>query len=86
MVPYPAEVIAEIDKMVEHGKRTVFLVELAQREIKLARQARALLAAKGTWRSEDHPELAEGAAPWVRSLRQGSLQRFEKTEQHRSSE
>ena len=86
MVPYPAEVIAEIDKIVDHGKRTAFLVELAQREIKLARQANALRAAKGSWRPEDHPELAEGAAPWVRSLRQQSLQRSEKIERHRASQ
>jgi hypothetical protein len=59
------------------------MVYHSQREIKLARQANALRAAKGAWRSEDHPELAEGAAPWVRSLRQHSLQRFEKTERHR---
>jgi hypothetical protein len=86
MVPYPAEVIADIDKIVDHGKRTAFLVELAQREIKLARQASALRAAKGAWRSEDHPELVDGAAPWVRSLRQQSLQRFERIEQHRSKQ
>ena len=55
-------------------------------EIKLARQASALLAAKGAWRSEDHPELVEGAAPCVRSLRQQSLQRFEKIERHRPSQ
>jgi hypothetical protein len=73
-------------KICGHGKRTAFLVELAQREIKLARQANALRAAKGAWRPEDHPELVEGAAPWVRSLRQQSLQRFEKIERHRSSQ
>jgi hypothetical protein len=85
MVPYPAEVIAEIDKIVSEEKRTAFLVELAKREIKLNRQRNALRAVKGTWKAEDHPELAQGAARWVRSIRQESLKRFEKIEHHREA-
>ena len=65
MVPYPPDVIAEIDKIVRHGERTAFLVDLAKREIKLNRQRQALRAAKGAWKAEDHPELAGGAARWV---------------------
>jgi hypothetical protein len=83
MVPYPTEVIAEIDKIVSHGNRTAFLVELAKREIKLNRQRQALRAATGAWKKEDHPELAEGAAVWVRQIRQESVQRFEKIQRHR---
>jgi len=86
MVPYPPEVIADIDKIVSHGKRTAFLVDLAKREIKLNRQRKALRAAKGAWRPEDHPELAEGAAKWVHELRQESLKRFERIEQHHDAE
>jgi hypothetical protein len=78
MVPYPPEMIAEIDKIVTHGKRTAFLVELAEREIKLNRRRQALRAAKGAWKTKDHPELAGGAASWVREMRQESVKRFEK--------
>jgi len=78
MVPYPPEVIAEIDKIVSRGKRTTFLVELAKREIKLNRQREALRAATGAWNTEDHPELAAGAARWVRQIRQESVKRSEK--------
>jgi hypothetical protein len=85
MVPYPQEVIAEIDKIVSHGKRTAFLVDLAKREIKLNRQRDALRAVKGAWKPEDHPELAEGSAQWVRNIRQESAKRFEKIEQHRKA-
>jgi hypothetical protein len=85
MVPYPPEVIAEIDKIVSQGKRTAFLVELAKREIKLNRQRRALRAATGAWKAEDHPELAGGAASWVRGIRQESVKRFEKIERHRKA-
>jgi hypothetical protein len=85
MVPYPPEVIAEIDQIVSHGKRTAFLVELAKREIKLNRQRQALRAAAGAWKTEDHPELAGGAANWVHEVRQESVKRFEKIERHRKA-
>jgi hypothetical protein len=86
MVPYPPEVIAEIDKMVSQGKRTSFLVDLAKREIKLDRQRKALRSARGAWKAEDHPELADGAAKWVHDIRQESVKRFEDIEQHRKTE
>lgn len=85
MVPYPPDVIVEIDKIVSHGKRTAFLVELAKREIKLNRQRQALRAATGAWKAEDHPELAGGAASWVREIRQDSVKRFEKIQRHREA-
>jgi hypothetical protein len=86
MVPYPPDVIAEIDKIVGHGKRTAFLVELAKREIKLNRQRRALRAATGTWKAKDHPKLAQGAAKWIREIRQESVKRYEKVDRHREAE
>jgi hypothetical protein len=85
MVPYPPDVIDEIDKNVSHGKRTAFLVELAKREIKLNRQRQALRAAIGAWKEKDHPELAAGAANWIREIRQESVKRFEKIERRRSA-
>jgi hypothetical protein len=42
------------------------LVELTKRKIKLIFQRQALRAATGAWKAEDHPELAGGAAAWVR--------------------
>ena len=86
MVPYPTDVIGEIDKIVSHGKRTAFLVELARRKIKLNHQRQALRAATGAWKAADHPELAGGAAKWVREIRQESVQRYEKIREHREHE
>jgi hypothetical protein len=83
MVPYPPDVIAEIDKIVDQGTRTDFLVELARREIKLRLQMEALRAATGAWKSEDHPEFADGAAMWVREIREESRRRYEEIELHR---
>ena len=83
MVPYPPDVIEEVDKIVSHGKRTAFLVELARREVKLLRQRQELLAAMGAWKVEDHPELAGGSAEWVRGIRQESVDRYERIERQR---
>ena len=54
-----SDVIAEIDKLVDKGTRTDFLVELARRAIKLHRQREALRTAAGSWNPDDHPELAK---------------------------
>jgi hypothetical protein len=85
MIPYPADVIEEVDKIVGSVKRTAFLVELAKREIKLNRQREALRAATGAGKTEDHPELAAGAAGWVRQIRQESVKRSEKIQRHREA-
>jgi hypothetical protein len=42
------------------------------------RPIRALEAAAGAWKGEDHPELKHGAAAWVRKLRLESERRFRK--------
>ena len=85
MVPYPQEIIADIDRIIPKGKRTAFLVDLAKREIKLNRQLKALRAARSAWKPEDHPELAQGAEQWVRKLRRESMKRFVKLERRRQS-
>ncbi len=54
-----------------------FLVDPTQREIKLDRQRETLRAVKGAWKAADHPELVDGAAKWVREIRQESIKRYE---------
>jgi hypothetical protein len=84
-IEYPSEVIADIDQMVGQGMRTSYLVELAKRDVKLHRQREALREAKGAWKPEDHPELAQGAADWVNKIRALDAQRFEEIEQRQGS-
>ena len=79
----PLDVIAGIDRLVGKRGRSAFLTELAQREIKLRRQREVLRETAGAWKSEDHPELAQGAAAWVRQIRAGDNQRFEELERRR---
>jgi hypothetical protein len=38
-------------------------------EVRRRRLVALLAAAEPAWKSEDHPELAEGSAAWVRCMR-----------------
>jgi len=82
-VVLPVDLVAEIDKLVGKRGRSAFLTELAQREIKIRRQREALREAAGSWKSDDHPELAHGAAAWVRQIRDFDTRRFEELERRR---
>jgi hypothetical protein len=65
----PAELLSNIDQLFGKGKRSTFLTEIAEREVRREKQLRAVDEARGAWKSEDHPELKNGAAAWVRELR-----------------
>jgi hypothetical protein len=82
-VVLPIDLVADIDKLVGKRGRSAFLTELAQREIKLRRQREALREAAGAWKDEDHPELAQGAAAWVRQIRLLDNRRFDELERRR---
>jgi hypothetical protein len=47
------------------------------------RQREAWRETAGAWNSEDHPELAQGAAAWIRQIRERDNQRFEELERRR---
>jgi hypothetical protein len=71
----PVDLVADIDKLVGKRGRSAFLTELARHEIMLRRQREALREAAGAWKDEDHPELAQGAAVWVRQMRESDMAR-----------
>ena len=66
----PEDLLREIDALVGPRGRSSFLVETARREV---RRQKLLHFLEGedepAWKSKDHPELAGGAASWVRKLR-----------------
>lgn len=68
LVEFPSELIEQIDA-IANGNHSKFLIELAERQVKLHRQRTALHAAAGSWKPEDYPEFANGSYPWVRSIR-----------------
>jgi hypothetical protein len=83
-VVLPVDVVTAIDKLVGKRGRSAFLTELAQREIKLRRQREVLRETAGAWKDENHPELAQGAAAWVRQIRALDTHRFEDLERRRA--
>ena len=79
----PVDVVADIDKLVGKRGRSAFLSEVARDEIQRRQQRNALRAAMGAWKDEDHPELKDGSAAWVRQMRSESEKRFQEIEKHR---
>jgi len=57
-----------------------------EREIRRREQRGALREAAGSWKNEDHPELAEGADKWVQHMRQQSAKRLEHIQHQREAE
>jgi len=74
----PQQLVAEIDTIVGKRGRSAFLTQAAEKELMRLRQIKALESAASSWKDKDHPELKEGAAKWVKKLRQEYDRRFEK--------
>ena len=69
--------IEEIDLIVGPRGRSAFLVETAPAELR-RRLLTFLRDDKPAWKEKDHPELAAGAAAWVKSVRSESEKRIPK--------
>ena len=82
-VGLPANLVGEIDKIVGAGRRSAFLAELARREIKRRRLLELFKRKEPIWKDEDHPELKDGAASWVRKLRKEAEARFRRMQRPR---
>jgi hypothetical protein len=64
----PADLLQEIDELVGIGARAEF-TSLARREVHRLRLLRFLREKPPGWDLEQHPELKDGAAQWVESIR-----------------
>ena len=75
----PENLVREIDRLMGKRKRSRFVTEAAQKELKRIRLERVLEKAAGAWKGEDHPELQQkGTYQWVRGLRKEAERRFER--------
>jgi len=74
-ITFPAELLTDLDRMVEKGNRSRFVAEAVRNALLIARQKEALRQTAGSWKDKDHLELKRGAA-WVRKLRRESETRF----------
>jgi hypothetical protein len=72
------DLVAMIDSVVGKRGRSAFLTRAAEKELMRLRQLKALDAAAGSWKDENHPELRDGSGDWARSLRREFDQRPEK--------
>jgi hypothetical protein len=65
----PEDLLREIDALVGPRGRSSFLVETARQEVRRQKLMQFLEGKDLSWKDKDHPELAGGAAAWVRKLR-----------------
>jgi len=65
----PADLLQEIDELVGIGARTEFITDLTRREVHRLRLLQFLDEKPPGWDLEKHPELKDGAAQWVESIR-----------------
>jgi hypothetical protein len=73
----PEELLAEVDRLVGERGRSAFLAELVQKEIQRRKLLAALREARGSWKSEEHPELEDGSEVFVERLRRENERRLE---------
>jgi len=71
-VTFPIEVLELVDAVVPPRERNRFIVKATEEAARRERLHKALKAAAGAWKLEDHPELAtpEDVDRWVRQLRE----------------
>ena len=65
----PEDLVEGIDSLVGPRGRSAFLVEIARNEIRRQKLLRFLNSKEPVWKDENHPELKQGSASWVRKLR-----------------
>jgi hypothetical protein len=76
------QLTSRIDRIVGKRGRSKFLALAAEKELMRLGQLKALEAAAGSWKDEDHSELKHGAAKWVDKLLRQDEKRFEKVAAH----
>jgi hypothetical protein len=74
----PEDLVREIDSIAGHRGRSAFLVETAREAVRRRKLLRFLENDSAYWKDQDHPELAKGAASWVKKLRRQSESRRSK--------
>ncbi len=65
----PDELAHEIDRLAGDEKRSAYAIAVLWKEVRRNGQIEAPRASAGSWKAEDHPELAGGGAASVDALR-----------------
>lgn len=79
VIKIPQELAHELDLLAqaEHKRRTPYVVDVLWRDVKRNKQRQALRLSAGSWKADDHPELAQGGAAYVDQIRSEPDERFE---------
>lgn len=77
VIRVPDELAREIDRLAGAKKRSAYAVEVLWKEVRRTRQREALRSSTGSWKPENHPELAHGGAAYVEEIRSEPDERFE---------
>jgi hypothetical protein len=68
-VVIPEDLIADIDALIGKRKRSRFITQVAEKEIKRLKFLRTIDETSGAWSGEDHPELEKGSYNWIKKQR-----------------
>lgn len=68
----PEDLLDELKRVVPKGEQSKVVGEALRHELKRIKFKKALQASFGAWTKGAHPELADGARRFVRSLRKSS--------------
>jgi hypothetical protein len=79
VIEIPEELAYELDQLAEaeHKPRTTYAVDVLWRDVRRNKQREAIKLSSGAWNPNNHPELAEGGAVYVETIRSESDERFE---------
>jgi len=73
----PEDLLSEVDTLVGQRGRSAFLAEIVRQEVHRRKLLAALRDARGSWKTEDHPELQDGPEAFVERLRIENDKRLE---------
>ena len=68
----PEDILDDLRKNVARRQQSRFVAEALKKELKRLRLETAMEESFGAWKDEDHPELKEEAAKFVRKTRKSS--------------
>ena len=71
------ELAHELDQLAGSKPRSAYAAEVLWNDIRRNRQRKSLMESAGTWKTEDHPELAQGGAAYVEQIRSEPDARYE---------
>ena len=68
----PEELLKELHNEVPRGKQSEVVAEALRKELKRLKFRKAINATFGVWKSQNHPELQNGTAKCIRTLRKSN--------------